>query len=154
MIFTTAGMLNKWGTPSTTGVGVGNYRIKNRRAGHKMYKTLCELTNVNTPMGPISETFNINNSDSWYVSYPDNPSLNFTISLNGGVFNDGLGDHTLQNDQGISGSAYDVYFTWPPSDDVKQTIQSIDDVNNTITWVLNQVIVDRSTIVWTRISCA
>ena len=80
MIFTTAGMLNKWGTPSTTGVGVGNYRIKNRRAGHKMYKTLCELTNVNTPKGPISETFNINNSDSWYVSYPDNPSLNFTIS--------------------------------------------------------------------------
>jgi hypothetical protein len=151
MIFTSVGMLNRCGTVSTTGVGVGNHRVKNRRSSHMAYKTLFEITNFKTRKNLISETFNIHNNNTWIVSHPDNPSLNFTIQLNSGVFNDGAGDHTLQNDQGLSGSASDVYFMWvSPNESVKQSIQSIDDVNNTITWVLSEVISDRSTIVWIR----
>ena len=46
--FTTASMSNRWGTHSTTGIGVNNHRIKTRRAGHRHYPTLYELHNLNT----------------------------------------------------------------------------------------------------------
>ena len=149
MIFTTASMLNRWGTPSTTG-GVSNNRIKDRRASHKTYNTLFALKNWNAPKGPISKTFNIKNNDSWYISYPDNPSLNFRMTLSNGSFVIG-GVHNLEHAEGISGDATGVYFMWSePNSDVKQTIQSINDANNSITWVISEVIEGYSTIVWTR----
>jgi|TARA_B110000093_G_scaffold58460_1_gene63198 hypothetical protein len=149
MIFTTASMLNRCGTVSTSGVGVTNHRIKKRRASHKMYTTLRDLTNLNPRKGPISETFNINNSDSWYVSYPDDSLNNFTVTLNNGVWYDGSGMYTLKNIP--NGSVYDIFFYFPPTQDIKQTIQSIDDRTNSITWVLNVELPGYSTIVWTRL---
>ena len=137
MIFTTSYTLNKYGTFIIGGVGVTNRRIKNRRAS---------LSNL----APISKTFNINNSDTWYVSYPENLSLNFTLTLSNGEFTVG-GDHTLQNDQGIAGDASNVYFIWSsPNAEIKQSIVSINDTTNTITWKLSGEMNDRNIIKWTR----
>ena len=148
MKFTTAGMLNRWGTPSSTGVGVRNHRVSNRRASHSAYTNLYRLQNVNKR---ISRTFNIRNNDRWAVSYPDNPSLNFTLTLNNGSFNIG-GVHNLEHAEGISGDATGVYFLWSgENSNVKQTIDSINDSNKTITWVISEVIENRNTIIWTRL---
>lgn len=153
MIFTTASMSNRWGTLSTTGIGVRNHRIKNRRASHKMYNTLYELNNLNPIKGPISQTFNIYNSDSWYVSYT-NPLGNITINLNNGSWDPAPNTHTLQNI--VGGTVYDIFFTWPSPTTVKQTITSINDSNNTITWTTLDSATglpypDRATIIWTRL---
>ena len=43
MIFTSASMLNRWGTPSTTGVGVRNHRVKKIKASHRTVPTLYLL---------------------------------------------------------------------------------------------------------------
>ena len=154
MIFTTASMSNRWGTPSTTGIGVRNHRIKNRRASHKMYNTLYELNNLNpTPKGPISTTFNIYNSDTWDVSYT-NPLNNITITLNNGSWFPAPNTHTLQNI--VGGTVNDIFFFWPFPNTVKQTITSIDDSNNTITWTTIDIgtglpYPGYDTIIWTRL---
>uniref|UniRef100_A0A6C0C2L8 Uncharacterized protein n=1 Tax=viral metagenome TaxID=1070528 RepID=A0A6C0C2L8_9ZZZZ len=151
MIFTTAGMLNRWGTPSSTGVGVSNHRVSSRRASHRAYANLYRLQNVNKL---ISRTFNIRNNDKWAVSYT---TVNFTIALNNGQWNPGEGTYTLQHDQGESGNAMGVYFNWlGANSSVKQTIVSINDSNNTITWELSEARQDNDgntigTITWTRI---
>jgi len=150
MIFTTAGMLNRWGTPSTSGVGVSNSRAKDRRAGHAAYNTLFKLNNFNK--GPISQTFNIHNSDTWYVSYTD-PLGNITINLNNGSWDPAPNTHTLQNI--VGGTVYDIFFTWPSPTTVKQTITSINDSNNTITWTTldsetGLPYPDSTIIIWTR----
>ena len=155
MIFTTASMSNRWGTTSTTGVGVSNHRIKNRRASHKTYNTLCELNNFNLIRDPISQSFNINNSDSWYVSYTD-PLGNITINLNNGSWDPAPNTHTLQNI--VGGTVYDIFFTWLSPTTVKQTITSINDSNNTITWTTLDSATglpypDRATIIWTLRLC-
>ena len=153
MIFTTASMSNRWGTLSTTGIGVRNHRIKNRRASHKMYNTLYELNNLNPIKGPISQTFNIHNSDTWYVSYTD-PANDITITLNNGSWLPAPNTHTLQNI--VGGTVYDIFFTWPSPTTVKQTITSINDSNNTITWTTLDSATglpypDRAIIIWTRL---
>lgn len=151
MIFTTAGMLNRWGTPSSTGVGVSNHRVSSRRASHRAYANLYRLQNVNKQ---ISRTFNIRNNDKWAVSYT---TVNFTIALNNGQWNPGEGTYTLQHDQGESGNAMGVYFNWlGANSSVKQTIVSINDSNNTITWELSEARQDNDgntigTITWTRL---
>lgn len=151
MIFTTAGMLNRWGTPSSTGVGVSNHRVSSRRASHRAYANLYTLQNVNKL---ISRTFNIRNNDRWAVSYT---TVNFTIALNNGQWNPGEGTYTLQHDQGESGNAMGVYFNWlGANSSVKQTIVSINDSNNTITWELSEARQDNDgntigTIIWTRL---
>lgn len=126
MNFTSASMLNRWGTPSTTGVGVRNHRIRNRRASHSSYKTIHALTR-----GVISKSFNIHNSDTWRVSYT-NPLNDVTITLNNGSWLKAPVTHTLQNI--VEGTLNDIFFNWPVNTNVKQTIVSIDDNNNTITW--------------------
>lgn len=154
MKFTTAGMLNRWGTPSSTGVGVRNHRVSNRRASHSAYTNLYRLQNVNKR---ISRTFNIRNNDRWAVSYQNNPSLNFTIGLNNGQWNPGEGTYTLQHDEGERGNAMGVYFNWVGGNSsVIQTIVSINDSNNTITWELSEARQDNDgnnigTIIWTRL---
>ena len=157
MIFTTASMTNRWGTHSTAGVGVRNHRVKNIRASHKVYNTLDELTSLNTTYkdkGPISQTFNIYNSDSWYVSYPADPTANITINLNNGSWDPAPNTHTLQNI--VGGTVYDIFFTWPSPTTVKQTITSINDSNNTITWTTfdsgtGLPYPGYDTIIWTRL---
>ena len=147
MIFTTAGMLNRWGTPSTTGVGVSNSRVKDRRSGHAAYNTMFKLNNFNKV--PISQSFNIYNSDTWYVSYP-NPEDNQTITLNNGSWY----QHTLQNI--VGGTVNDIFFNWQsPNNTIKQTITSINDSNNTITWTTldsntGSPYPGHETIIWTR----
>ena len=152
MIFTTASMSNRWGTLSTTGIGVRNHRIKNRRASHKTYNTLYELNNLNPIKGPISQTFNIHNSDTWYVSYTD-PLGNITINLNNGSWDPAPNTHTLQNI--VGGTVYDIFFNWPQNTPtIKQTIVEINDSNNTITWTAIQSgapYPGHGTIVWTRL---
>lgn len=102
------------GLASTTGVSVRNHRIKNRRAkDHTGYSE-----------GPISETFNVYNSDSWYVEYPGYSANNMTITLSNGTWQ----GHKLEND---IGGVNNIYFTWS---NVTQTITEINDSNNTITW--------------------
>jgi len=151
MIFTTAGMLNRWGTPSTTGVGVSNSRVKDRRAGHAAYNTIFKLNNFNK--SPISQSFNIYNSDTWYVSYPD-PQNNLTITLNNGSWLSSPATHTLQNI--VGGTVNDIFFIWPsPNNTIKQTITSINDSNNTITWTTldsdtGSPYPGHETIIWTR----
>lgn len=150
MIFTTAGMLTRWGTPSSTGVGVNNHRVTSRRASHRAYSDIYKLQNANTL---ISRTFNIRNSDNWAVSYT---TMNFTIALNNGQWDPGEGTYTLQHDEGESGNSTGVYFMWIGSNSgVKQTIVSINNINNTITWELSEPINDYygnviDTITWTR----
>lgn len=105
------------GLASTTGVSVRNHRIKNRRAkDHKGYSE-----------GPISETFNVYNSDSWYVSYPEFDENNMTITLSNGKWQ----GNTLKND---TEDVNNIYFTWSDITTVTQRISEINDSNNTITW--------------------
>ena len=93
--------------------------------------------NRNISCPPIS--FNLQNSDGWYVSYPNYPENNGTVSLNNGTFSDGGSSTSL-----ISGTPASpinstkplpigsIYFVFSAS--VRQYITSISDSNNTITW--------------------
>tara|TARA_R110002153_G_scaffold92736_1_gene224904 strand:- start:314 stop:763 length:450 start_codon:yes stop_codon:yes gene_type:complete len=131
------------GLASTTGVSVRNHRIKNRRAkDHKGYSE-----------GPISETFNVYNSDSWYVSYPEFDENNMTITLSNGKWQ----GNTLKND---TEDVNTIYFTWSDITTVTQNISEINDSNNTITWktldsATNQAYTNENytytTIIWTRL---
>ena len=106
---------------------------------------------VNIPCPPIS--FNTQNSDTWNVSYT-NPLYNITITLNNGSWFPAPGTHTLQNIGG--GTVNDIFFLWPSPNTVKQTITSIDDSNNTITWTTldsdtGMPYPGYDTIIWTRV---
>lgn len=68
MNFTSTGMLNRWGTPSTAGVGVRNHRIINRRASHSHYANRLFATPTNSsnyimfvadPSYPVLEGFDV-----------------------------------------------------------------------------------------------
>ena len=131
------------GLASTTWVSVRNHRIKNRRAkDHTGYSE-----------GPISETFNVYNSDSWYVSYPEFDENNMTITLSNGKWQ----GNTLEND---IGGVNNIYFNWSNVPSVTQRISEINDSNNTITWKTNDSTTNEpytnenytyTNIIWTRL---
>ena len=80
---------------------------------------------------------------------------NVTITLNNGSWPPSPNPYTLENI--VGGTVNDIFFTWP-STTVKQTITSINDSNNTITWTTLDSTTgfpypDHAIIIWTPRLC-